>query len=1158
MYLSIPKDMLDNPTQPPILLCNTDKTIIGELQAYDVQMGAKWNQYSELTFTVNRKYTDILTGEQRIHPLFDKVEGLRKVYVYGMGYFIIQDPDITYSEEESKTVNCFSSEYENGQRYLESFFINTGETDSAEVMYLESKYGEGFSIDELYVVNTDAYDPYQKYYVKTYESNGETFTYEQVTVSNETEFGYYDGETVAKTLYVKKYDNVRFYWPSRPELSLLHIVFKKIPCWKIGHVDAALCGIERRFEEERIAVYDFMMNEMSETVGCVVEWDTMKNEVNFYATEEDGLTEENSVQTLFDTDIFISRENLATEIKVSYSTDDIKTKLRVIGGSDDMDIRDVNLGQNYIMNLDYYNTVEWMGEDLHKVWNDYTQLLEEKTAEYQTALDDWTKAYNSYDNIMNNVPATNDVLMKGDEFTKLYCIYYPKDGSEAALNTALQSLKTKLQLYYTTENPTTLDKNDNILLTLKDINENSAKIRVKYENGVYTVRLNKHNAETGLDEAQQVFGLDEWVKGELTADHSRINLENYKITSIGTLGAYLCLAKDEADEANLHDYGVYLLREKRATYLGIFNAQTEGLFSSEKNQCLVKDDQPTGDIPVGTFWLDSDDDNLTFYRYTSTKEWQIVDTDEDLKSCQNYVRFIDNYEKLQAVQKVLDEKTEQATYWLDGFQVDGFYLNREKATDSVLLEAAETHFANKDITRVAYDDNIKIYTFIVGGDTQHSYMVYINGNRPYVSYANSVGASQCHMEYLKSATDMENYFSPEQWARLSPLIREDEYSNDNIAFVGNESEVQSLELRQELLKEAQKELKKLCQPSLSFNMSMANILAIPEFKPLLSRFQLGNYIKVGLRPGYMQRARLLEVSFSLSDFSDFSATFGNLITTKSEIDKHADLLKQAVTAGKTVASSATNWQKGADKATALDKAIAEGLKDAALEVGAAYGQAISWDQYGIWGRKLVEGTTDQFEQEQFRMINNKLVFSSDGFKTSKSVFGKFTINGTTYWGVLSDAVVSGYVEGSEIYGGTIHIGRNDDGSYNFSVDENGKMSVGGSTSLGGTTVDQLNETLNNTSGFINSNKYTIEVISDGPTAITSTDDEVKLICKVYSWDADITASIDASKFEWKRSSKNSELDEGWNADHIGMKEITITARDFYEKASFRCDVDLPD
>ena len=295
MRLAIPKDVFNNPTQPQIFLCNTDKSIIGELDAYDVQLDANWNQYSELTFSINRRYTDLIAGEVKLHPLFDKAEGLRKVYVKGIGYFIIQDPDSLYSDQESKTLKCFSSEYETGQRYLESFHINTGETTSAEVIYQEEKYGVGYSIDELYekVTNyaTSNYDAYQKYYKKEFASDAQTFTYELVQIVDENEFATYDGFTENATLYIKKYDNVRFYWntPGHEGLSLLHLVFKKIPNWSIGHVDASLCKQERRFEEERIAVYDFLMNEMSEAFDCIVEWDTLKNEVNFYAATEDGL-----------------------------------------------------------------------------------------------------------------------------------------------------------------------------------------------------------------------------------------------------------------------------------------------------------------------------------------------------------------------------------------------------------------------------------------------------------------------------------------------------------------------------------------------------------------------------------------------------------------------------------------------------------------------------------------------------------------------------------------------------------------------------------------------------------------------------------------------------------------------------------------------------
>ena len=71
MKLFIPKDMFDNPRPPRIFLCTTSKKIMGELPVYDVSLDGKWNAYSELTFSIDRKYPDIITGETKIHPLFD-------------------------------------------------------------------------------------------------------------------------------------------------------------------------------------------------------------------------------------------------------------------------------------------------------------------------------------------------------------------------------------------------------------------------------------------------------------------------------------------------------------------------------------------------------------------------------------------------------------------------------------------------------------------------------------------------------------------------------------------------------------------------------------------------------------------------------------------------------------------------------------------------------------------------------------------------------------------------------------------------------------------------------------------------------------------------------------------------------------------------------
>ena len=185
MELYIPKDTFDNPVPPRLFLCNTGKKKLGQLQAYDTSLNAKWNSWSELDFTIDRKYTDIITGETKLHPLFDKAEGLRRVYAEGIGYFIIQDPDTNYSDSESKTLSCFSIEYETSTKYLENFYVNNGEVDSIEVTYEASKYPNGMTKDDMYkLASSDKYNSNEKYFHRKYSSDA-SYEYEQIQITDE-------------------------------------------------------------------------------------------------------------------------------------------------------------------------------------------------------------------------------------------------------------------------------------------------------------------------------------------------------------------------------------------------------------------------------------------------------------------------------------------------------------------------------------------------------------------------------------------------------------------------------------------------------------------------------------------------------------------------------------------------------------------------------------------------------------------------------------------------------------------------------------------------------------------------------------------------------------------------------------------------------------
>lgn len=1381
--MNLPANLFDGDVSVQVILCQPDKTRIGEIIPYDKKGTFKFNSYSEISFSVDRYYNDMLDGSTKINPYYNLIDSLRVIELRGIGHFVIQDVDENIGETESKSVTAFSLEYSTGQKYLENFYVNTGEEGSVETMYHARQYGAEYSIDNYYTLvnkSNDKFDEYERYYIKEYSNdNGVSYNYVETQILNKEDYQSYEFD-----LYVKKYPNVRFYWPTKPGLSLLHLVFSLIPEWKIGHVDKELWYEERTFSEDRTAVYDFLYNTAAETLDFVMVWDSISGTVSFYKTTEDGVTADKEIETQWNTDVFVSRENLASEIDIQYSTDDIKTKLKITG-ADNLDIRDVNLGQNYIMNLSFYNTDLWLGKDLHTKYDQYTTYLAEKTAEYKNLMSDWSAAYNEYSDLMNYVPVEPSVLLIGDKFETLYCTYglikatkyiegatyYDAKGNKVSptqnvdggldgdyyINTIenpISELKKHLGLYRVgidgNGDISEIDKTDDVLLTLTNNNSDSATIRVKcikkglkYENYEYKIYRTLTTASSGLSVTEE-YSIDDWVKGNLTADQlglTKGGKPDFTVKSIGTLGAYLCLAKDETKKENVEDYGIRLLKEKQDVYTKIFITQTEGYMSKEGSRCVAQDTEPEG-ASVGDKWLDSSSDNAEV-KIWNGKNWErysVNDTNGDNSAdFENYTRFIDNYDKLQVVQEVLSEKQQIADYLLNGIAVNELYLTADSLNLNSLLRAATMHhivlkndyvisesepsseyriegmiwfqyipytshisiykyvdkkwvpqssdslgfqfnailtdyfvdatknygyatyifdpayekaekFSENDIyfiegtkevngiTVATYNkfyaqpqndsdvfhtyvgniaDGVTIakntvcyftignnrYTFIApydlnkdsvlicnpntnkltvgittseltkySGDAEDTtnlsftkveywiakgleYAVYATNGTPYVSYARSRGMCSAQMNYIKELTDMNNYFSKEELMRLSPFIREDEYSDDNFLLTSYESEEEEMYIKQSLLEAGIKELEKICQPKLSFSATMANLLAIPEFEPLRRQFKLGNFIKIGIREGYVKRARLLEVQINFEDASDFSCTFGDLITTKSEIDKHADLLSQAVTVSKQVASHASNWQKGANKATTLDQAINEGLRDAALSVGAADGQAITWDRYGIRGRKLIDGTTDQYHDEQFALINNKLAFTTDNWKTSKAVVGEFEVEipnednsattKQTMYGLLADALVGGYIQGTDIVGGTLKIG---DGTENlFLVDEKGNVTI----KQGGKNMYDAISTIDA------AYKYSIQLTYTGDAVFSDPNETATITAKIFRRAEDATQYFKRQgvKVHWIRSSNENDTD--WMPSSISSDtyQITINNSDVPNTAQISCYID---
>lgn len=89
--------------------------------------------------------------------------------------------------------------------------------------------------------------------------------------------------------------------------------------------------------------------------------------------------------------------------------------------------------------------------------------------------------------------------------------------------------------------------------------------------------------------------------------------------------------------------------------------------------------------------------------------------------------------------------------------------------------------------------------------------------------------------------------------------------------------------------------------------------------------------------------------------------------------------------------------------------------------------------------------------------------------------------------------------------------------------------------------------------------YRVDIASSKGILFKNGNIQTVLRAIVYRGSINITDELDASYFTWKRISDDAAGDTVWNQSHgIGVKSITITHVDVYQKAQFTCDLDIPD
>lgn len=361
--------------KPNMYLCNPNQKPIGAVNAENRHLTLRFNDLSELTFTVPK-----IKGTERV---YSRIETRRLIFVEQIGWFQITNvTDNVDGNYESKDVTCESHQTQLKTRGFiseERVYMFYNPNDPLDTLYDSSNVGAIPSIiGQLY----------QQIGLKVNLFIGDV----------EVDHDYVDWTVI----YIDE-----------------ALKFKSKNYGDLYVADDTADNVCRTFSEETTFGYDFIVNKVEQAFEVVFEFDFLYHTIKVKRLED--ITKP--------TNIYLSLDNLAESISVTENAENIITVLSCNGN--DLDIRTVNpMGTNYIVNFDYYKkrtstdgTVNfpWMSERLIETLDDWQTVWEENKRDYSDIVVELQNQYLQQTDISKDIQFANlkltDLQAARDQYT---------------------------------------------------------------------------------------------------------------------------------------------------------------------------------------------------------------------------------------------------------------------------------------------------------------------------------------------------------------------------------------------------------------------------------------------------------------------------------------------------------------------------------------------------------------------------------------------------------------------------------------------------------------------------------------------------------------------------------------------------------------------
>jgi len=986
-----------------IVLSTRDYRHLGQLTGVKgVNYVGNLNSANELSFTIckydllkydceENKLIDYDTFVKIKTDLWNQIVDLKLVWIKELNEYYEIKVSITDSKETIKTITATSlCEAELSQTYLYNIEINT------EADIERDAYNEDFSTlfyrdpDNQNIYNWGTYDPT--------DSKTEKY-FEFIKDENGSHIKDKNGRKTIdeEATYLKRYNILK-------SASLMHRILEKVPHYTIKkeNIDESLWNLQRNFSIDGNTVYDFFTGECSEQFDCLFQFDSTNREIYVY---------------------------------------DLLTVCKDCGHRGDF----------------YDECPECESTNLKYFGEDTTILVDKKnlteSIQFEANVDSVKNCFKLVAGDEVITAAIRDINPNGSDY-----IYY---FSENQLNDMPEELKNKLNKYnelvkskekyaqelvkkiydltdkigYLTHSMMPKVENVEEIPTIENITNPKRGYLYVYEDVVYLFneKGNKFEAQTEDSELYSTLGTS-FISASIEAE--KLNEENLNPLGVSKVSQQTVT---ETINTTLENYAKIFVK---SGYVKIKANAIEDF----KYVGLDEDGWAYG-IWYGTFTV------------TNYSDKEDVVTTEPIKI--KVYNNANNYKKQQILKQIAgyndDDDKEFSVF--DALSIDDLedfgkaiklYSSTRLKSFCDALDAAKTEIGTLKDSK-EYQDIYKEFSTIYNNKYDVCIEEYNSRNTEIEVLTKQLNAENVKQAALQKELDFETNMG-EYFNTFCAYRREDKYSNDTYLSDGLDN-AEKIKKASEFIETAKKELKKSGEMQYTLSSTLYNLLVLKEFKPIVDKFELGNWIRVKV-DGIWYRLRLISYTIDFDNLQTINVEF----STVTEVKDAAFEAQEIIGSAKSMSSTYSYVSKQAEKGNKAQSNIQDwhqnGLNSSLIQIQNNVNEEVTYGKNGILCRSY-DDTTGEYDKEQLKLTHNLLVFTRDNWNSvvcalGKHYYSRYNNDGIREdniegYGLNSDFVTAGYITGSQIIGGYIYSDNYSaiDSTGSFIDLRNGKFSFAG-------------------------------------------------------------------------------------------------------------------